>query len=204
MPQYNSTDLSSIYVWIYNTMRLERGINPGNLPNGPDEIASHVRDMLSNERATAFLLVWPIMEQKLFGGAVTNVDDKPNSILAFSQNNQSLFARLNMDDSAQYFHHRYKRSITFYRKLYAKPNKQRGNSTFDQILVKNYSGENSLTDQEKLYLLLFVTYRYRNNIFHGNKEVNVWKNYVDQMNRCIDFMIALINAYIEEHPEATS
>lgn len=194
-------DLKPIFLWIYQTMRLERNINAIPLPQSDEERSNYVADMLQNELATVFLLVWPIMEQKLFDGTATNSKEKDNNFWNFSKRNRTLFDGSRMNEAAKYFHKRYKENDKYYQNLLAEPHKVRGNSPFDNILKKNYYGSKGLHDHEKLYLLLFVTYRYRNNIFHGNKEINAWKDYSKEMAYCIDFMIALIDAYMNAHPE---
>ena len=197
-------DLKPIFLWLYRTLRLENHIDTGHFLQSDEERSNYVRDMLKNELASVFLLVWPIMEQKLFNGTATNNKDNNNNFWEFSKQNQALFCKLNMDEVAKYFHNRYKNDDERYQKLLADPQRVRGNSLFDRILRKNYCGNNGLTNREKLYLLLFVTYRYRNNIFHGSKEINVWNNYSTELSYCIDFMMALITAYIDKHPQMPS
>ena len=49
-----------------------------------------------------------------------------------------------------------------------------------------------LSTADKLFFLVFVVYRYRNNIFHGNKGVQSWLQYRDQIRRCTQVMQALV------------
>ncbi len=52
---------------------------------------------------------------------------------------------------------------------------------------------NRLSDAESVFLLSFVVYRFRNNIFHGNKGVNSWLSYTEQIELCIRSMMAFVN-----------
>jgi hypothetical protein len=50
-----------------------------------------------------------------------------------------------------------------------------------------------LTADEGLYFLVFVIYRYRNNIFHGNKGVQSWLCYREQVQCCIRAMQVMVS-----------
>lgn len=50
----------------------------------------------------------------------------------------------------------------------------------------------SLTSFDRVYLLVSVVYRYRNNIFHGSKGVASWLKFRPQIERCTEVMQALI------------
>lgn len=53
---------------------------------------------------------------------------------------------------------------------------------------------------EKLHFILYVVYRYRNNIFHGSKGVESWIRFKPQMERCVKVMIEILNS---KHNERT-
>lgn len=57
--------------------------------------------------------------------------------------------------------------------------------------------------KSKLKLILFVVYRFRNNIFHGNKGVNSWIQYTEQIRHCVQVMKVLISQY-QSHKNADS
>lgn len=50
-----------------------------------------------------------------------------------------------------------------------------------------------LTDNEKMQLALYVLYRYRNNIFHGNKGARSWNQYIEQIDQCVKTMAFIID-----------
>jgi hypothetical protein len=47
---------------------------------------------------------------------------------------------------------------------------------------------NELDTYETTFMLLVVIYRFRNNIFHGNKGVQSWLVYREQIDLCINAM----------------
>jgi hypothetical protein len=59
----------------------------------------------------------------------------------------------------------------------------------DQLRKKDISG---FSFSEKIYFSMGVVYRYRNNIFHGNKKVDSWLQYRDCISKCIGMMQLLI------------
>lgn len=58
----------------------------------------------------------------------------------------------------------------------------------------------SLSNFEKVFFLVSVVYRYRNNIFHGSKGVASWLEFRPQIERCTEVMQALI-AHASERPQ---
>lgn len=152
-----------------------------------------IEEMLSNQRATVFLLVWPILEQRLFDGFFTK-----GKIINFVAENKGLFSQIDADDAAKHFHNRYQ-DTTMYRRLrYRGKNQQpqiENAKKVDDILAKPYT---SLLPEDKLHLLLYVTYRFRNNIFHGNKGILSWCQYGTEIDYCIRFMTKLVDAKREK------
>jgi hypothetical protein len=53
------------------------------------------------------------------------------------------------------------------------------------------------TSEDKVFLLVSVVYRYRNNIFHGNKGVESWLHYREQIQHCLQSMQVLVS-YAEQ------
>lgn len=64
------------------------------------------------------------------------------------------------------------------------------NCNFLKILKKS---SNKITDEDKIYFLVYIIYRYRNNMFHGSKDLETWKDYRDQIKECINIMMKLSN-----------
>ena len=60
-----------------------------------------VDEMLKDEKATTYLLVWPIFEQKLFNGFMKQVD-----IQSAASKYAVYYSELNADAAVQHFHDR--------------------------------------------------------------------------------------------------
>ena len=146
----------------------------------PDDI----RQLLEYANATLFLLICPIMEQKIFGGYMIN-----RCIARTAKQFASSYKDLDIDDMFRYFHQRYQDKD-------ARRHLQHGdtNDIFNKILKKT---ADQATDQEKIAFLFYVVYRYRNNIFHGNKGIRSWSQYTEPIAYCLDFMMKIIDCQIE-------
>ena len=56
------------------------------------------------------------------------------------------------------------------------------------------------TKVERAFLTVFVVYRYRNNIFHGNKGVDSWLGYREQIDLCTEVMQSFIAHFEQDSP----
>ena len=138
----------------------------------------NIDNILNEEKATTYLWVWSIFEQKVFNGFVKKVDLKTKA-----KELSSNYDLLGLDDIIRKFHKRYQDKDIF-RHLKHDENSK----SIEDQLSKEF---NTLTNEEKLYIALYVAYRYRNNIFHGNKGVLSWVHYTEQINDCITVMIKI-------------
>ena len=147
-----------------------------------DQEVSQVAELLKNKTANRFLIVWSIFESNCFEGFVEPIKIKKYSetIVEYSDFSKGKFV-----DNLGYFHERYQ-DKQFYKYLMYK----RENLQLEQILKKDMS---RLTPSEEIYFLVSVVYRYRNNIFHGNKGVSSWLNFSIQIDRCRHIMQELID-----------
>ena len=59
-----------------------------------------------------------------------------------------------------------------------------------------------LSNCEKVFLIVVVVFRYRNNIFHGSKRVESWLQYEKQIKYCIQIMQCLITHAIKKEKPA--
>lgn len=205
----------SVYSWLALKLGAQ-SYNKGNQSPCQEDIEL-LKTLLTNETATAFFLVWPIMERELFGKNFIASNDprslcKSNHIKTFSFCNSHLYSKLkphgqdrtSFDYVAEKFHSRYQDDKIYKKLLNCKVGRTAKigdeKNDFDLILDESFS---KLTDQQKMYLLLFVTYRYRNNIFHGNKHISEWIDFSDQIENCVEFMMTLIDAY-NQHKHSNS
>ncbi len=139
--------------------------------------------LLDNELARYFLIVWSIYEAKCFDGFV-----KIEKMKQFVDKIEKSIDPKSIDNDSEYFHKRY-RDKDKYRNLIYK--EKYDSEKFRKIIDKEYS---DLTINEKIYLLAFVTYRYRNNIFHGSKGLESWLTFDEQIKKCIQILQVFINS----------
>lgn len=144
-----------------------------------DTDVENIKKAISNEKATTYLIVWSIFEPSISNGFV-----KLKDIKEIAQKYSDSYLSLNIDSITKKFHDRYQDNKKFSNLIH-----NQSNSSITKILSKQYS---DLKDSEKMELLLFVVYRYRNNIFHGNKGVLSWQHYTEQIEDCLAFMTKMI------------
>ena len=145
-----------------------------------------VDNILKDEKATSYLLVWSIFEQDIFKGFMKACD-----IITVSKTFERWYSDLDVDDIAKSFHSRYQNNDN-YRHLFHDAD----NGNFKEIINKSFT---DLSGDEKLIMLFFVSYRYRNNIFHGNKKVLAWTRYTKQIEDCLYFMTNIIDLNKKEN-----
>ena len=181
--EYQVTD-KKILSW------LAKNIEWGNkeLKNGAS--IDEIQDMLRNQTAISYLLIWPILEQRQFDGFMD-----VESILSASKKlgqyyNKELLTDL--DDIVKYFFDRYNINKGLNNEYY-KALQPNGTvpPEIKAILKNKYYSSLSLFPEKKVMLLLFVIYRYRNNIFHGNKSIERWLDYKKQINYCLFGMMKI-------------
>ncbi len=141
-----------------------------------------VRRLLADETALHFLMAWSLFEAKLFGGFA-----KINDIDAFSKRIivQEQFNVGAIESIAGHFHSRYQNNG-----LYRHLMHQQTSARMERLLKLPFG---SLSGDDKVFIAALTAYRYRNNIFHGNKGVDSWLQFRPQIRHCIDVMKAFID-----------
>lgn len=142
--------------------------------------AEDIQDLLKDETATLFLLIWPIMEQNVFHGYM-----KKGNIDAVARQAAGSAQKPDINDIFLHFHQRYQDKDARHHLQHRDTN-----DIFNETLKKT-AGQ--VTDQEKIAFLFYVVYRYRNNIFHGNKGIKSWSQYTKQITYCLNFMMKIID-----------
>ncbi len=131
-----------------------------------------------------FLMIWSIFEESYsetgFGLQLIRNDKTQKELTLVEDSIPSL------NNLFVYFYDRYQDQS----KLRDLKGKVKHNSTFiEEILKKDKS---LITIEEKVTLLLYVVFRYRNNMFHGSKALKDWASiYKIQINKCIDALMLL-------------
>lgn len=141
-----------------------------------------VRRLLEDKRALHFLVAWSLFESKCFHGFV-----KAEQIHQFAEE-VATDAKFNKDKlvcASIHFHNRYQDNKRLQNLLHG----QRS-VVLKTTLAKPHS---TLTNTEMVFLAVFVTYRFRNNMFHGNKGVDSWLNYGEQIALCTEVLQNLVS-----------
>jgi hypothetical protein len=133
--------------------------------------------ILKDELATKFFITWSIFEARCYNGFA-----KVSMIKKFVEDIESNIPQSTIEVDTKYFHNRYQDKNNYRHLIYDKNN---DDPTFKGITEKEYA---TLSLYEKLYLLSFVIYRYRNNIFHGNKRIESWLKFRNEIQKCITIM----------------
>ncbi|WP_404360392.1 hypothetical protein [Methylotuvimicrobium sp. KM1] len=138
--------------------------------------------------ATRFLIAWALFESKCFNGFV-----KSKRIPNFAKEvvQEKSFSRHDFEAAGQHFHDRYQDCDRLRHLLHD----QEVNGLTD-ILSRQFE---ELVDDELVFMLIVVVYRFRNNIFHGNKGVDTWLQYKTQIEMCTSIMQRLITCREEAH-----
>ena len=143
---------------------------------------SEVQRLLEDQTAVQFLIAWSLFEAKCFGGFLHESD-----IRAFADRVAagSEFPLRELEPVARHFHERYQNERYLRNLLYKRecPELQR--------LLRRPLPE--LTGAEVVFLCSFVAYRFRNNIFHGNKGVTSWLRFKPQIRFCIKVMQVFVS-----------
>lgn len=183
-PQYEKYKRVNIEVlkWLANNI----DENPD--PLKPGLTISDIVDLLNSQLAVSYLLVWPILEQRQFSGfmKVSQIKEASYQLCRFYNND----LRQDLDGIIKTFFDRYNisdnKNNPFLKNLQPEHDIS---DYYKNILRKRDFSE--VKPREKISLLLFVIYRYRNNIFHGAKSIDRWTQYTDQINDCLIGMMKI-------------
>lgn len=129
--------------------------------------------LLHDKSALHFLVAWTLFESKCFNGYV---QEKEIQKYANRVADESELQFHELRDIAEYFHDRYQDNKLLQNLLY-----QKQAQPLQALLEKPMA---SLAKSEIVYLVVFVLYRFRNNMFHGNKGIASWLHFKEQIDRC--------------------
>jgi hypothetical protein len=146
-----------------------------------EQDASEVARLLTDKTAIRFLIAWSLFETSCF-----DREAKVENFEAFARNLVSTkgFHSGELRDAAIHFHERYQD-----KELYRNLMHQKEQPRLVSILSKDFE---SLSADEIVFFVIFVVFRFRNNIFHGNKGVASWLKFRDQIELCIKVMQTFI------------
>ena len=141
-----------------------------------------VEHLLSDKTVTRFLIAWSLLESRYFEGFGY---DKILSEFATKVTEDDAFQDKDFLELERYFHGRYQNKCC-YKNLMHKQSSEK----LKGILSTKFD---TLSDYQRIFMLLFVVYRFRCNIFHGNKGVGSWLKYKEQIGFCLRVMQSLIS-----------
>lgn len=138
------------------------------LKQSPDEI----RRLLDDPAAQEFLISWSLFEAKCFDGFV-----KIQTIESFAKRVAEQGADSpSLDRAIAHFHQRYQDAERYRQLMHGQPSSQMHTLVNKDLAL--------FQPWERLYFLAIVAYRFRNNMFHGNKGVASWLHYSEQIRLC--------------------
>lgn len=147
-----------------------------------------VRRLLDDGTALHFLVAWSLFESKCFSGFV-----KAAEIASYAERVAPRFGPQAVHDAVVHFYQRYQHE-TLFRNLMHRQKDERLSGLLEGSM-------DQLSPQDKVYFVVFVIHRFRNNIFHGNKGVDSWLKYRQQIQYCVEAMQVLVSD--AEHAEPT-
>jgi hypothetical protein len=147
--------------------------------------------LLSNPAAIRFLIAWSCFEQQFFKGFMKGDSIEP---VSKEPSGCKLMKQSSLNKIVSEFHQRYQDAKKLDRLFPKKPqdrHEPKGKAEFQLLIKEDFD---SLVPEQKCQLLLWVIFRYRNNIFHGNKGVAGWLRYQEQIDMCTRAMLVWLTA----------
>jgi hypothetical protein len=138
--------------------------------------------LLCDKTATRFLIAWSLFESHCFEGFA-----KVNKLSAFATDiaKNNAFRKEDFLEPGRHFHSRYQD-----KRLHKNLMHRQSSKELDGILSQRFD---DLGDHQLVFMLVLVVYRFRNNIFHGNKGVESWLKYTEQIGHCLRIMQSLLS-----------
>ncbi len=148
---------------------------------GQDE--KEVAVLLQDRLSVYFLLAASILESTCFAGKLSADRIHP---YAQSADALTILETPGTTNAAEFFHNHYRNEAN-YRELMH----EEKSAEFKKLIDTDYK---SLTKADVVFLLLFVAYRFRHNMFNGGDGVRTWLQRHFEIELCTLVMQALISA----------
>lgn len=140
-----------------------------------------VRRLLGDSAALHFLITWSLFESKCFEGYVKIGDLGKYAERVIDE----AYDPAIISEAAFHFHARYQDTEPYRNLMHQQSSVKMDNLIRDDL--------DSLRPQDKVFMVLLVVYRFRNNIFHGNKGVRSWLHYKPQIRLCTEAMQSFVS-----------
>ena len=134
---------------------------------------SEIRRIMSDDTALQFLVAWSLFESKRFPGMNVEIGKLKEYSERLAEEN---FASPTVEDIALSFHERYQDKSRRKNLMH-----QRTSAEFERALSAPFD---ALSTADRLFVVCVVVYRYRNNMFHGNKGIASWLVFKPQIRQC--------------------
>jgi hypothetical protein len=133
---------------------------------------AEVHRLLDDPAALRFLIAWSLFESKCFDGFVKidRIDVFAARIVAEGFDSNSV------DEELVHFHERYQDDERYRQLMHGQLSKR-------MDALRRHPLE-SFRQQDRVFFVATVAYRFRNNMFHGNKGVQSWLHYSKQIRHC--------------------
>lgn len=142
--------------------------------------------ILRDETALHFLIAWSLFESKCFEGFL-----KAKYLASFCDTVVAEgFAPLKIARQLEHFHARYRDRRKLKNLLHDDKTPRDVKAEFERCLSMETS---SLSARDRVFTVVFVIYRFRNNMFHGNKRVGSWLGFREQITHCTEAMQAFVS-----------
>ncbi len=152
---------------------------------------TEVRRIVQDPTALHFLITWSLFESKCFAGFVTKIGIEP---FAKRLNDERFDSDL-IAPHAAHFHARYQDPDRYRNLMHGQ--------TSNKLDTVIRSPKDQMVAEDLIFLVAFVVYRFRNNMFHGNKRVQSWLGYREQIGLCTDAMQIFISHAEARRPSLT-
>jgi hypothetical protein len=147
--------------------------------------------VLRDETALHFLIAWSLFESKCFKNELF-----AGRLRAFAERlPREGFAVEYLSGPLAHFHERYQVRQRLDNLLHHDKTSQEVLDHFKRCLE---SPASALTATDQIFFVAFVVYRFRNNMFHGNKGVRSWLQFRPQVQLCT-FAMQQFVAHDESH-----
>lgn len=170
------------------------------LGNRNEAHSEDVKKRLDIEQIRIFLLLYPIFESdfvethkhkdKLSGKRKWKYfleKELPNIKIVFKE----------LEPAIKYFHARYNRNPSKYIELIGD---RQGERFFREVAdrVVKHSYKETSKEEDKIHFLIYVIYRWRNNLFHGLKKINDFDDYKEGFEYCLSSLIIIMDSLKDE------
>ena len=145
------------------------------------EHKSDVDRLLNDQTALHFLITWSLFESKCFSGFL-----RAKCLRAFSDSViKEGLSTMDLGRQLEHFHTRYRDGKKLGNLLHDDKTPTAVVDEFKRCLTVEMS---NLSARDRIFTVVFVIYRFRNNMFHGNKRAESWLRFREEIGLCTEAM----------------